>query len=213
MKTAHIQKTIKIKSVFNFFNLKYHLCVLFLFVPNFISAQNNTSAFETFSLGINYQSNINRNDFHNYWLADGGIEGYFSTPFYFGQTQFVLIYTSYSAKSDEQPDFTSLLIYLQWGYEFNLPANLSLAFYTSAGLYQMNFDDFDLEVDPGLLSERELSMGLNTTMRYTFYNDGKVNFQLSYLHVFTHKKIELINLGFGISRTFSSPKWLKDFFN
>jgi hypothetical protein len=193
--------------------MKFHFFVFLLLLPFLLIAQNNAPAFETFSLGINYQSNINRNDFHNYWLADAGIEGYFSTPFYFGQAQFGLIYTSYSAKSDEQPDFTSLLIYLQWGYEFNLPANLSLALYTSAGLYQMNFDDFNLEIDPGLLSERELSMGLNTAMRYSFYNDWKLNLQLSYIHVFTHKKIELINIGFGISKTFSSPQWFKDFFN
>ncbi len=203
----------KLKPSFHLINLKFHLYAPLLFFPILLTAQNNTTPFENFSLGINYQSNINRNDFHNYWLSDGGIEGYFSTPFYFGQSQFGLTFTTFSAKSDEQPEFTSLLIYLQWGYEFNLPADFSLAFYISSGLYQMNFDDFDLEIDPGLLSERELSMGLNTTMRYSFFNDWKLNLQLSYLNVFTNKKIELINLSLGISKTFSSPQWLKDFFN
>jgi hypothetical protein len=187
--------------------------VLLWLFPFLITAQNGNSAFETFSLGINYQSNINRNDFHKYWLSDGGVEGYFAAPFYFGNTQFGITYTSFSAKSDLQPDFNSILLYLQWGYKINLPANFSFAFNASAGLFQMNFDDFDLDVDPGLLSERELALGVNAVLSYSFYNDWNLNFQLSLLQVFTHKKIELINFGFGISKTFSSPGWLKDFFN
>ncbi|MBT8379956.1 MAG: hypothetical protein KJN64_12085 [Ignavibacteria bacterium] len=189
------------------------MCVLILFFSPHLKSQNTGSAFETFSIGINYQSNINQNDFHKYWLAEGGIEGYFAAPFYFGTTQFGLTYTSFSAKSDQQPDFESFLFYLQWGYKFNLLANFSLAFNTSTGLFQMNFDDFDLEVDPGLLSERELVMGVNTVISYTFYKDWNINFQLLYLHVFTHKKIELVNLSLGISKTFLSPKWLKEFLN
>lgn len=178
-----------------------------------LTAQNSNSAFETLSLGVNYQSNINRNDFHRYWLSDGGIEGYFSTPFYFGDTQFGITYMSFSAKSDAQPDFNSLLFYLQWGYKFDLPLNSSLALNASIGLFQMNFDDSDLYVDPGLLSERELTISLNATMSYSFLKDWYLNLHLNYLDVFTYKKIQLINLGLGISKTFSSPQWLKDFFN
>ena len=179
--------------------MKLYLFVLFLVSPILLTAQNSTSAFENFSLGINYQSNINRNEFHKYWLSDGGIEGYFSTPFYFGETQFGITYTSFSAKSVVQPDFTSLLFYLQWGYKLNLPLNFSLALNASAGLLQMNFDDFELEVDPGLLFERELTMGLNALLSYSICNDWYLNLQLNYLNVFTYKNIQLINLGFGIN--------------
>ena len=77
----------------------------------------------------------------------------------------------------------------------------------------MNFDDSDLYVDPGLLSERELTIGLNATMSYPFLKDWYLNLHLNYLDVFTYKKIQLINLGLGISKMFSSPQWLKDFFN
>jgi len=187
--------------------------VLLLIFPAILTAQHSHSAFETLSLGINYQSNINRNDFHKYWLSDGGIEGYFSTPFYFGDTQFGMTYMSFSAKSDDQPDFNSLLFYLQWGYKLKLPLNFSLALNASTGLLQMNFDDSDLYVDPGLLSERELTIGLNATVSYPFFKDWYLNLQLNYLNVFTYKKIHLINLGLGISKKFPSPQWLKDFFN
>lgn len=213
MKKEFIQLQTKSESSFRLFKLKFHLCVLLLIFPAILTAQNRNSAFETFSLGVNYQSNINRNDFHKYWLSDGGIEGYFSTPFYFGKTQFGITYMSFSAKSDDQPDFNSLLLYLQWGYKFGLPLNSSLALNASTGLFQMNFDDSDLYVDPGLLSERELTVGLNALLSYSIYNDWYLNLQLSYLNVFTYKKIQLINLGLGISKTFRSPQWLKDFFN
>jgi hypothetical protein len=203
----------KSESIFKFFKLKLHLVFLLLIFPVVLTAQNSHSAFETLSLGVNYQSNINRNDFHKYWLSDGGIEGYFSTPFYFGNTQFGITYMSFSANSDDQPDFNSLLFYLQWGYKFSLPLNSSLALNASTGLFQMNFDDSDLYVDPGLLSERELSVGLKAILSYAIYNDWYLNLQLNYLNVFTYKKIQLINLGLGISKTFRSPQWIKDFFN
>ncbi len=202
-----------IELIFRVINLKLYVLILLLFFTSILKAQNNTSAFETFTLGINYQSNINRNDFHNYWLSDGGIEGYFLTPFYFGEVQLGISYMPFSAKSVEQPDFTSLLLYLQWGYEFNLPVNFAISFNSSVGLFQMNFDDFENELSPGLLSERELATGLNTTLSYSFYNEWNLSFQLNYLRVFTHKKINLINLGFGLTKKFSSPQWLKDFFN
>lgn len=189
------------------------LFILILFFPVSLIAQNCSSAFETFSIGIHYQSNINSNDFHKYWRSDGGIEGYLSTPFYFGETQFGITYTSFSARSADQPDFSSLLFYLQWGYKFSLPLNLSVALNTSAGLFQMNFDDSDLTVDTGLLTERELAIGLIALLGYSLYTDLQLNLQLSYYNVFTKKNIQLVNLGFGVSKTFSSPQWLKDFFN
>jgi hypothetical protein len=192
---------------------KFCLYFLFLFFPFILAAQTNTPAFENFSLGINYQSNINRNDFHNYWLSDGGVEANFSTPFYFGETQLGIIYVPFSAKSDEQPDYTTLLIYLQWGYKIDLPLNFSVTPSLFTGIYQMNFDDFDLEIDPGLLSERELAAGINALLSYSFLNDWNFTLQLSYLNVFTYKRIQLFNLGLGISKTFSSPQWLKDFLN
>ena len=178
-----------------------------------LRSQTPNPKFETFSLGINYQSNISRNEFNKYWLSDGGLEGFFSTPFYFGEAQFGLVYTSFSAKSDEQPDFQSFLFYLQWGYKFNLLTNFSFALNVSAGLFQMSFSDFDTDVDPGLLSERELALGVSTIFSYTFFSNWNLNLQVNYLHVFTNKKIEFMNLGIGVSKTFSSPQWLKDFFN
>lgn len=184
----------------------------FLLFPILLTAQENSPAFETFSIGINYQSNINRNDFHKYWLSDSGVEGYFSTPFYLGITQLGITYIPFSAKSDERPDYTTLLIYLQWGYKIELPLNFSVTPSLFTGIYQMNFDDFDSDIDPGLLSERELAAGINVQLSYSFFKGWNLNLQLSYLNVFTNKKIKLVNLGFGISKTFSSPKWLKDFF-
>lgn len=208
-----IHSQTKSEAIFRFFKFKFYLVLLLFIFPAALRAQNSHSAFKTLSLGVNYQSNINQNDFHKYWLADGGIEGYFSTPFYFGNTQFGVTYMSFSAKSDDHPDFYSLLLYLQWGYKFSLPLNSSLAINASTGLFQMNFDDNDLYVDPGLLSERELSVGLNALLSYSIYNDWHLNLQLNYLNVFTYKKIQLIILGLGISKTFPSPQWLKDFFN
>jgi len=184
---------------------------LLIFLSNYISAQSNSEAFESFSIGIDLLANVNSNQFHEYWDSKYGVEGFFSAPFYFGYIQLGASYMSFTGKSSSQPNFKSYLFYLQWGYKFVLISNFDLFINALIGIYQMNFDESSTVVSPGQLTEREFSAGLSTSLTYSISNSWRININARYIRIFTHTQINLIFISAGITKSFSSPDWLKDF--
>ena len=185
--------------------------LILVFFPNYISAQNKSKSFESFSIGINILSNVNSTQFHEYWDPKYGAEGFINTPFYFGNIQLGVSYMPFKSRSSNQPDFKSYLFYLQWGYTFNLISNFELSINGLIGIYQMNFDENSTAVASGQLTEREFSAGLSTSLSYTFFNSWRINLNANYIRIFTHTRINLIFIAAGITKSYSSPDWLKDF--
>lgn len=188
------------------------LKLILLFVLSLPLFAQNQNAFETFTIGADYTSNINKETLHNYWDSKNGFNAYFSTPFYFGNAQLGLIYLPFEGKTVEYPSYNSNLLYVQWGYELNLPINFFISFNVLAGVYSLNYDEAAEEmISPGEISEREFSSGLSSMLGYKIFGGWNLNFSTSYLNIFTSKEINLINISFGLSKTFDSPQWMRDF--
>ncbi|MFI5238026.1 MAG: hypothetical protein ACHQLA_08810, partial [Ignavibacteriales bacterium] len=105
-----------LKSIFNLTIVTFSLITLF----SPLKAQTD-SAFTSVTIGVDFISSINNETLNNYWKPQNGFDGHFSTPFYLGTTQIGVIYLPFEGKSESYPDYDSFIIYLQWGYEFQLP--------------------------------------------------------------------------------------------
>ena len=174
-------------------------------------AQVNPEPFNTITIGFNYSENVNETDFHNYWYIEPAFEGYIAVPFYLGNIQTGIRYNYFPIKEANLPYFYGLLFYMQWENEFKLASFLSYSIGARAGLYSMNFDENEIIADKHLLEESELAIGIVTKLSLKIYAGWALNLTADYNSIFTSKRINLAFVGAGISKTFSSPNWLRDF--
>lgn len=176
-----------------------------------LHAQLNPEPFNTITIGFNYSENVIENNFHNHWYVEPAFEGYLSTPFYLGNIQTGVRYNYFPIKDANLPYFYGLFYYLQWENEFSLASFLSFSVGGRAGLYSMNFDENEIIVDRHLLNESELAIGAVSKLSANIYAGWAVHVTADYNTIFTSEKINLFFIGAGISKTFHSPSWLKDF--
>ncbi|HEY7750721.1 MAG TPA: hypothetical protein VH917_00395 [Ignavibacteriaceae bacterium] len=193
-------------------NPGYFLFCVLLSAFLFSNYAQEKKAFETFSFGGSYVSNVNEETLHNYWSSGSGFEGYFATPFFIGNFQVGLTYLPFEGKTESYPDFNSYLIYVQWGYRFYLPHNFSLSVDALTGIDQLDFDESaEAIISEGEIAEREIAIGLSSTISFEIVPTWNLNFLTSYQRIYTKERIDLINLSIGLSKSFDSPEWLKDF--
>jgi hypothetical protein len=74
----------------------------------------------------------------------------------------------------------------------------------------MSFDDTD--INPTQRVESELGVGIDSGLNLKLSSRWHGHVGLGYIVVFTHKKLELINLSIGVSYTIDAPAWLTEFF-
>ncbi len=170
-----------------------------------------SAPFDSLTIGINAITNPNRNVFHDFWTPETGAEGYAEMPFYLGDIRIGLQYLPYESVSGIEPDFNSLFGYLQWDARTRSFKNLSANGGVRIGLFQMRFAENNFDLSEGLIVEREFAIGASLGLNYNLYKQWRLNIAGSYVSILTDKKIELLFLSFGISRTFPAPQWLKNF--
>ena len=165
--------------------------------------------FEKITLSLNGILNTNQNKYHNYWEKARGIEFQCETPFYLGLAESGVQIAVNNAKSDNQPDYWSAFIFIGWGIDKNLTAGLSWYNGFRIGNYYMNFDDNDIY--PTLKSESELGIEFKSSIRYSFKNNISLMLSGRYRTVYTGRRIYHSFISIGIGKTFSTPRWLKEF--
>ena len=155
--------------------------------------------------------NSNRNMFHRYWKPANGFELQAETGFYLGDIEFGLQLFDINSRRTEQPDYSSVNMFLGWGLEKKLSSKV--LFYTGfrIGNYVMFFDDDN--IDEALRSESEFNYGLHSRLRYKIGRSTSLELSGHYQKIFTNHQIYLSYISLGISRSFNSPKWFREFFN
>ena len=177
------------------------------------SAQD-TTAFSNIKVGLDYSNNFSRNDdIHKYWKPNSGLRGYFDTPFYFGNVNAGVRFMTFDTFTKELPDFWSLYFFIGWGIELELPLNLKWCNGFNVGHYQMDFNEDEELGQEGEFEDREseFAIELISKLSYPITDEVNVNTSLSYLRVFTNKKMDLFFVNAGLNYTFRTPKWLRDF--
>jgi hypothetical protein len=170
------------------------------------SAQQAGHAFETFRVDLSATANVNNNTLHEFWDPRVGAELSVATPFYLGSVELGAHYVGFNALASEQPDFTSLYIYLGWGYELALSQRLRWYNGFRIGSFLMRFD-----VPSGNKTEQELALALNTGLRYPIAGRWSMALSARYQVTYTHERMRLLYISAGLGRSFGMPGWLKEF--
>ena len=186
------------------------LFLLLLILPGKSYPQTiHQSPFSTFNLQLSGAFNINTNTFHQFWDPETGGELIIEMPFYFGDIHAGLHVFPYSGKSEYQPDFLSMYIFVGWGPKITLLKDIYWYNHVRVGSFQMYFDDSDIHESQAL--ESELGFGAFTEFEYQFYTNWLVHTSLGYIYVVTNKPLELVMVTVGFSYTFTSLEWLRKF--
>ena len=169
-------------------------------------AQAAREPFETIAFGVVALSDVNQATFHELWnpKLGGGLS--VATPFYAGDVSLGFWRHGNTAVGDGASDFTSTYFYAAWEITVRLPANLSWRGGGLVGSYRMDLTDRERDT-----SEQELGWGFRTGLSYQLGRHWAVDLHGTYLVVMTSTRIHHHLLGGGISRSFSAPKWLRDF--
>lgn len=186
-----------------------HLLILFLLLLAFCSTNLKAEPFDSSTITLNLISNINSNDFHNFWEPKTGFEINGSSNFYAGFLELGFNYNKNRSISNDQPDYTSIFSYIGYGLKYQFTKSISNYSSIRIGNYFMNFDDPNIHAE--LKSEHELGIGFNTSLQYSFSKNYAFNLSIQHYKIFTNKRIYLWSVAAGINYSFSTPKWLKEF--
>jgi hypothetical protein len=171
-----------------------------------VAAQEPGGAFADISVGLGIAANVNRTTLHEYWDAGPGLELTFDTPFYLGSAELGAQYERFAAKEQPQPDFQSLFAFLGWGYDWAATTRLSWYNGLRAGSFVQLYD-----ISSSEKFEQELGLSLVSRLRISLGVGWNLDISARYREIFTHERIGLFYVAGGISRTFKSPRWLREF--
>ncbi len=184
---------------------------LFIIYPesNLLFASETSLPFSKIALRFNGAHNSNQNIFHEFWEPEFGAEFIVEMPFYLAEIQGGIHLYPYSGRSEYQPDFLSVFIFIGWGADIDLYRKLSWYNGIQIGSYQMSFDDSDIHESQAL--ESELGVGFNTRFEFRWSKSWSVQTGAAYMYIYTKKPIELFMITAGLSYTFDTPIWLTEF--
>jgi hypothetical protein len=174
-----------------------------------LAAQRRPAAFETITPSVSLARNLNRNAFHEQWSPGTGIVLAAELPFYAGQVEAGVEQLGYESRSAGVPGFRGRWFFVGWGLELAPVAPLRLKPGVRLGSYAMRFDEASLP--EGRRHESEVAFELVSRAALRLGARWSVSVSGHYRLVDTDPVIRHVNLAAGLSRTFDSPRWLRDF--
>jgi hypothetical protein len=191
------------------YKLKFFLFLIVLIPLLKINAQTGDPYSKT-NLEINFLKSKPSEFLGKYWNSDFGLQGLISTTFYAGQIQAGVNYYSFSGKEENYPAFKGFFIFAGWGNEISLPLRLTFFSAIRAGTFLMHFNVDTLSAFNNF--ESELAVNLNAVLKYRITEFLNLHAGGEFTAVFLHNKIKLLTAFAGLEYSFTSPVWLKEFF-
>ena len=201
--------------MFVFKYLRFVKILLILFLPlilvnsSALFAENPNKTFSSLTFKLNLLTNTNRNTLHQYWSPYLGGEAEVETPFYAGNIQAGLHLFQFNGKQEAYVDYWVTFLYISWGRDISLLSQIKWFNGIRIGSYQMRFDD--TEINPTQRVESELAAGFDSRFKIEISSQWSCQLGIGYIVVFTHKKLELMNLSVGVAYMIDSPTWLMEF--
>ncbi len=182
---------------------------LVIIFSSVLFAQNSEKQIH-FSLNTNY--NFTGNGFRNYWKSNMGFGGEFRFDHPIGELGVGLNYMSFDKKIDFAKSFEGLDYYIMYRRSIILIEQVNLYSGFNVGIFEFSFDDEEDIEEEAERIEREFAINLIIGLSFQLIKSFNADLKTSYQHIFTKKKIELFYFSFGITKSFSSPDWLGEFF-
>ncbi len=185
---------------------------IFLFpilFSSYIIAQSKTDVFSITRLNINIVINKSTDELNRLWNAKPGFEASVEMPFYYGTIVGGIRFLPYRAKGNIHHNINAAFYFAGWGQKLNLPVSLEWYNGFKVGAFEMTFDGDSLSDEQH--HKLQLSAGVSSRMSLYIIHNFMLFVAVDYAAVFTHKRIELFLLSGGISYSFATPIWLKNF--
>ena len=172
-------------------------------------ASHAEKPFDTITLAIQGVGATALGSFTDDWDPSPGGRVELVTPVYAGIARAGVHVFHHDAVDPAVPAFGSVYAYLGWAYEWKLPLSLMGSAGVEIGVAHMLFDDES--TDSARREETELGFGITPQLAYALTPCWSVLVTGEYRQILTSRPIEYVLYGVGLSRTFSTPDWLKEF--
>lgn len=181
-------------------------CAL-LGLPEGSVSQPRSKPFDTVRVGVNVFGSLGGGRLQAHWSIRPGIQTYAEAPFHAGMFQGGIHVNRFAGRGAGQPDFTGANIWAGYGFRTALPGGLEWMLGPHLGAFQMVFDG----VTGSMKWETEIAAGARTRLSAPVTRSFSADLSVAYFRVFTSTRIDLFYPSLGISYSFSSPGWLRDF--
>lgn len=185
------------------------ICIFFIFTIQNAFSQNSHNAFSYTKINFNIVINKSTDELNRLWLPQKGLEGSIEMPFYYGNILAGMRYLPYKEKEPYYHDFSTFYYFVGWGKEISLPLKIKWYNGFKVGGFVMEFHIDSLSAYKR--DETELSAGFNSRISLELINNLFLDIAADYDAVFTHKRIEMFLISGGISYSFKTPDWFKEF--
>ncbi|MFH1195469.1 MAG: hypothetical protein V1720_07130 [bacterium] len=192
--------------------IKYYYALLALYV---MSAQNllaqvDELPFSKIKLSLNLCLPTGYNNLQEYWEPGKGFGGAIQIPIYFGDIDIGLQYLPLKGNRNKYPDTKTFFLSVGWLGKINLPLNFSVSAGIKAGSVVMTFKDDTISTFQR--NESELGLAGSAKANWEIFYGFGIEAGIDFITIYTHRKIKYYVISGGLSYSFDSPKWLKEFF-
>lgn len=179
------------------------------------------SSYQRLALDVSGARSVLQNSFTNNWQSSTALHLGTRLNYHAGNFEAGMRYANYTSQNPDFPkaDFSAFFIYIGWEYPFALADGLSLAPGLRFGNTFLSFDNpktyppvsgwNKYPFDP---NESEFAYELFLRLEYTVaQSPWSIHSSFAYNRTLTYHPLPVGLISLGISRSFDTPSWLKDF--
>ena len=185
------------------------------------TAYGQKGAYDRLSVDISGATSTFENSFTNNWEASPSLHLGLRAPYHLGNLEAGVRYTNYNSGNPDYQDasFTSFFVYVGWEYALDLSDRLSIApglrfgnsflTFQNPATYPAEGPFGEYVFDP---HESEFAYEFFTRLQYQLGNSPwSLHSSFSYNRTLTFHPMPVGLFSVGISRSFATPPWFKDF--
>jgi hypothetical protein len=178
--------------------------------PAVLGAQEPAAApFGTVGISLSATAHADLSDNLGTWDAGPGVELRALLPFYAGSIELGASQSTFDSRAPAVPGFRARYIFVGWGAGVRPASRLLLRAVTRLGVYDLQFDSEDL---PSYArSENEVATELGAEADVALGGGWSVIGGGAGRLVLTEPRMRQFVVSAGARRTFTSPRWLRDF--
>ena len=179
------------------------ILIIFSFSLMFAEISN---VFSTIELGLEAGSEVVENKFHDYWDKGVSINSFAVVPYHYGSFELGIQYSEYKAKEGIAKDLEDISISLGWGK--SIPIVNKIEWYNSVSFTNHMMKIIYTNITT---SESEISLNVNSQMKYHFYKSFRLIVGIKSSTMFTFHKIDHTYYYVGVSCLINTPTFIKRF--
>lgn len=192
-------------------SLKYILLFILIGLPaNKLFAQSAGQPFSKIIISGNLCFPKGFENLTEYWKSNSGVSGSIQTPIYFGDFNFGFQYIPLKGNRNKYPDTKLFFVSVGWLGKLNLPLRFSLAAGIKAGSVVMTFADDTISTFQR--NESELGVAASAKANWELFSGFGIETGVDFITIFTKRKVKYYVISGGLTYSFDSPGWLKEFF-